>query len=54
MRAATVEQAAEILKPYLDAGFGGFILHNPSLPTLEAIERAGQLIKIVRGTSVPA
>jgi len=54
IRALNVEQAAEFLRPYLDAGFGGFTFNNPTLPTLEAIGRAGELIKAVRGSSVPA
>ncbi len=53
-RTATVEQAAELLGPYLDAGFGGFTFNNPGLPTVEAIGLAGELIKTVRGSSVPA
>jgi len=32
-RTATVEEAAEILRPYLDAGFGGFTFSNQTLPT---------------------
>ena len=54
IRALNVEQAAEFLRPYIDAGFGGFTLNNPTLPTVEAIGRAGELIKAVRGSSVPA
>ena len=51
---STVDQAAEFLRPYLDAGFGGFTLNNPTLPTPEAIGRAGELIRILRGSSVAA
>jgi len=54
IRALNVEQAAEFLRPYIDAGFGGFTLNNPTLPTPEAIGRAGELIKLVRGSSVAA
>ena len=54
VRAATFAEAPEILRPYLDAGFGGFTFNNPTLPTLEAIERAGEVIKAVRGSSVAA
>jgi len=54
VRAATFTEAPEILRPYLDAGFGGFTFNNPTLPTLEAIERAGEVIKAVRGSSVAA
>jgi F420-dependent oxidoreductase-like protein len=52
IRVATPEQAAEILRPYIDAGFGGFTLNNPSFPTIESIGLAGELIKLVRGSGV--
>src|SRR5436190_10819483 len=52
--AARVPQAAEFLGPYVDAGFGGFTLSNPALPTVEAIGLAGELIKTMRGSSVAA
>jgi len=51
---STVDEAADFLRPYLDAGFGGFTLNNPTLPTPEAIGRAGELIRILRGSSVAA
>jgi F420-dependent oxidoreductase-like protein len=51
---SNVDEAAEFLRPYVDAGFGGFTLNNPTLPTPEAIGRAGQLIKMLRGSSVAA
>jgi len=54
IRALKVEQAAEFLRPYIDAGFGGFTFNNPTLATPEAIGRAGELIKSLRGSSVPA
>jgi len=54
VRVATFDEAPEILRPYLDAGFGGFTFNNPTLPTVEAIERAGQIIRAVRGSSVAA
>jgi F420-dependent oxidoreductase-like protein len=54
IRALNVEQAAEFLRPYIDAGFGGFTFNNPTLATPEAIGRAGELIKAVRGSSVAA
>jgi alkanesulfonate monooxygenase SsuD/methylene tetrahydromethanopterin reductase-like flavin-dependent oxidoreductase (luciferase family) len=54
IRALTFDQAAEFLRPFLDAGFSGFTLNNPTLPTIESIERAGELIKTVRGSSVAA
>jgi F420-dependent oxidoreductase-like protein len=52
MQVATPERAAEILQRYVDAGFGGFTLNNPTLPNAEAIGRAGELIKLMRGASV--
>jgi F420-dependent oxidoreductase-like protein len=51
---STADEAAEFLRPYLDARFGGFTLNNPTLPTPEAIGRAGELIRILRGSSVAA
>jgi F420-dependent oxidoreductase-like protein len=51
---SSIDEAAEFLRPYLDAGFGGFTMNNPTLPTPEAIARAGELIKVVRGSSVAA
>jgi F420-dependent oxidoreductase-like protein len=54
VRALKPDQAAEFLRPYLDAGFGGFTFNNPTMPTIEAIERTGELIKTMRGSSVAA
>jgi F420-dependent oxidoreductase-like protein len=54
IRVATPDQAAEILRPYIDAGFGGFTLNNPTFPTIESIGLAGELIKLVRGSGVAA
>ena len=54
VRAMTFDAAPDFLRPYLDAGFGGFTFNNPTLPTLEAIERVGEVIKAVRGSSVAA
>jgi F420-dependent oxidoreductase-like protein len=52
--ATTVDEAAEFLRPYVDAGFGGFTFSNPALPTVERIALAGEVIKAVRGSSVAA
>ena len=41
------EQAAEALRPYLDAGFSGFTFNNPHLPTPEAIGLAGELLRLL-------
>jgi F420-dependent oxidoreductase-like protein len=51
---SSVDEATEFLRPYLDAGFGGFTFNNPTLPTVEAIGRAGELIRALRGSSVAA
>src|ERR1051326_6652984 len=45
VRAMTFDAAPEFLQQYLDAGFGGFTFNNPTLPTLEAIARVGEVIK---------
>ncbi len=52
MQVATPERAAEILQRYIDAGFRGFTFNNPTLPSVEAIARAGEMIKLVRGAAV--
>jgi F420-dependent oxidoreductase-like protein len=51
---SSLDEATGYLQPFLDAGFGGFTLNNPTLPTIEAIGRAGELIRALRGSSVPA
>jgi alkanesulfonate monooxygenase SsuD/methylene tetrahydromethanopterin reductase-like flavin-dependent oxidoreductase (luciferase family) len=43
----TPEQAAERLRPYIDAGFTGFTFNNPVLPNEEAIAAAGELLRLV-------
>ena len=48
VRPATPAEAAETLKPYLDAGFGGFIFRNTTMMTPEAIGLAGELIRLMR------
>ena len=53
-RTATVPQAAELIGQYMDAGFGGFTLNNNIYESNESIALAGELIKTVRGTAVPA
>ncbi len=45
---ATPAQAAEIVHRYLEAGFGGVMLRNTTMRTLEAVARAGELIALVR------
>ena len=48
VRPATPAEATETLKPYLDAGFGGFIFRNTTMMTPEAIGLAGELIRLMR------
>ena len=42
---ATIPQAVELLGKYINAGFSGFTLSNQTLPTIDSIELAGELIK---------
>jgi F420-dependent oxidoreductase-like protein len=49
-----VPQAADVIGEYMDAGFGGFTFNNNVLQTRESIALAGELIKVVRGSAVPA
>jgi F420-dependent oxidoreductase-like protein len=51
---ATVAEGAEIVNQYVEAGFGGFTFNNNVLQTDESMSLAGELIKIVRGSAVPA
>jgi F420-dependent oxidoreductase-like protein len=53
-KTATVPQAAELIGKYMNAGFGGFTLNNNIYQTDEQLALAGELIKTVRGTAVPA
>lgn len=52
--AATVQQAAELIGQYMEAGFGGIRFSNQVLPTDEAIARAGEVIAAVNGSRVAA
>ena len=52
MKVTTPAQGAEFLQKYVDAGFGGFTLNNPTFPTVESIGLAGELIKLMRGSAV--
>ena len=45
----TPEQAAEGLRPYLDAGFTGFTFNNTSYRTPEQIGAIGELLRLVGG-----
>jgi F420-dependent oxidoreductase-like protein len=51
---ATVSEAADVIAQYMAAGFGGFTFNNNVLQTKESIALAGELIKVVRGSAVPA
>lgn len=42
---ATPAQAVELLQPYLDAGFGGFVFRNTQLPS-ENMDLAAELIRM--------
>jgi alkanesulfonate monooxygenase SsuD/methylene tetrahydromethanopterin reductase-like flavin-dependent oxidoreductase (luciferase family) len=48
LQVGTPEQAAEMLRPYIDAGFTGFTFNNPTLPTPESLAVAGELIQLLR------
>ncbi|TMC53166.1 MAG: LLM class F420-dependent oxidoreductase [Chloroflexi bacterium] len=50
----SVAQGAEVIGQYMEAGFGGFTLNNNIFSTRESIALAGELIKAVRGSAVPA
>jgi len=43
----TVEQAADRLRPYLDAGCHGFTFSNTSMTTPEAVALGGELIRLM-------
>lgn len=47
VQVGTPEQAAEMLRPYLDAGFTGFTFNNPIVSTPEAIAATGELLRLV-------
>jgi len=47
VQAGTPEQAAEMLRPYIDAGFTGFTFNNPVVSTPEAIAATGELLRLV-------
>ena len=47
------EQAADALRPYIDAGFTGFTFNNNIYPTPEQISRIGDLLKLVASEAAP-
>jgi alkanesulfonate monooxygenase SsuD/methylene tetrahydromethanopterin reductase-like flavin-dependent oxidoreductase (luciferase family) len=44
----SLEQAAERMQPYIDAGFRGFTFGNPNLNTPQKLALAGQLKKMLK------
>ena len=51
---ATLDEAAELVHRYLDAGFGGIMFRNTMMRTPEAVSRAGELIASLRKEGAPA
>ena len=47
VKGGTPEQAAEGLRPYIDAGFTGFTFNNPVYDTPERIGAAGELLRLL-------
>jgi alkanesulfonate monooxygenase SsuD/methylene tetrahydromethanopterin reductase-like flavin-dependent oxidoreductase (luciferase family) len=47
IRAGTPEQAAEVLRPYIEAGFTGFTFNNNVYRTPEDIAVIGELLRLV-------
>ncbi len=47
--AGTPPQAADALRPYLDAGFTGFTFNNPLYRTPEQIAVVGELLRLIGG-----
>jgi alkanesulfonate monooxygenase SsuD/methylene tetrahydromethanopterin reductase-like flavin-dependent oxidoreductase (luciferase family) len=47
--AGTPEQAADALRPYLDAGFTGFTFRNIVLRTPDQVAVAGELLRLIGG-----
>jgi F420-dependent oxidoreductase-like protein len=47
IKIGTPEQAAEALRPYIDAGFTGFTFNNNLLETSDKIGLAGELLRLV-------
>jgi alkanesulfonate monooxygenase SsuD/methylene tetrahydromethanopterin reductase-like flavin-dependent oxidoreductase (luciferase family) len=52
--AASPDQAAELIGEHMKAGFGGFTLSNLTQPDDEAIAKAGEVIRLVRGRTPEA
>jgi alkanesulfonate monooxygenase SsuD/methylene tetrahydromethanopterin reductase-like flavin-dependent oxidoreductase (luciferase family) len=54
LRPVPLDEAAAILRRYMDAGFGGFIFRNVAIRTPEAVGLVGELIGMMRKEGVPA
>jgi F420-dependent oxidoreductase-like protein len=54
LKPVLVDEGAEILRRYLDAGFGGFTFRNVAIRTPEAVGLVGELIAMVRPEGVSA
>lgn len=52
--AVTVQEGADLVGRYIDAGFGGFIFRNAVARTPGSVVRLGELVKLVRSEGVPA
>jgi F420-dependent oxidoreductase-like protein len=50
---ATLDEAAELVRRYLDAGFGGVFFRNTMMRTPEAVARAGELLTSLRTEGAP-
>jgi alkanesulfonate monooxygenase SsuD/methylene tetrahydromethanopterin reductase-like flavin-dependent oxidoreductase (luciferase family) len=53
-RPVLVEQAADELRHYVDAGFGGIIFRNAFIRTAEGVNRVGDVIGMMRSEGVLA
>ena len=53
-RPVLIEQAAEELRRYVDAGFGGIIFRNTFIRSPEGLARVGELIGMMHSEGVPA
>jgi alkanesulfonate monooxygenase SsuD/methylene tetrahydromethanopterin reductase-like flavin-dependent oxidoreductase (luciferase family) len=47
IKVGTPDQAAELIRPYIEAGFTGFTFNNNLYKTPEQIARVGDLLKLV-------
>jgi len=54
VRGGTPEQAAEALRPYVEAGFTGFTFNNSTYRRPEQIAAIGELLRLIQGSPVSA